>query len=130
MGKAGRPRLLQKEGFHRHDGYDRLHPLYQIHRPDLHAEFDITDAPQLIIKDNVAGEVHDLISKLEYLEKHDEGILLLEEVQKSIHALLQARRERMKRKGKMSNQESHPELQVALGDNVTEIREPNTIGLP
>ena len=129
MGKAGRPRLLQKDGFHRHDGYDRLHPLNQMHRPDLHAELGITDAPQLVIKDNVAVEVHDLISKLEDVEKHDEGILLLEEVQKSIHALLAARKERMKRKGKVSNQDARPE-QVALGDNETEIREPNTIGLP
>ena len=64
MGKAGRPRLLQKDGFHRHDGYDRLHPLNQMHRPDLHAELGITDAPQLVIKDNTAGEIHDLISKL------------------------------------------------------------------
>ena len=129
MGKAGRPRLLQKDGFHRHDGYDRLHPLNQMHRPDLHAEFGIMDAPQLVIKDDIAGEVHQLISKLEDLEKHGEGILLLEEVRKSIHALVAARRERMKRKGKVSNQEARLE-QVALGDNDTEAREPNTIGLP
>ena len=129
MGKAGRPRLLQKDGFHRHDGYDRLHPLNQMHRPYLHAELGITDAPQLVIKDNTAGEIHDLISKLENFEKQDEGILLLEEVQKSIHALLAARRERMNRKGKVSNQETRHE-QAALGDNETEAREPNTIGLP
>jgi len=129
MGKAGRPRLLQKDGFHRHEGYDRLHPLNQMHRPDLHAEFDIMNAPQFVMKDNIAGETHQLISRLEDLEKHDEGILLLEEVQKSIHTLLAARRERMKRKGKVSNQLPAPE-QVALGDHETEAREPNTIGLP
>ena len=38
-------------------------------------------------------------------------------------------RRTLMRKGKVSNQDARPE-QVALGDNETEIREPNTIGLP
>jgi len=38
MGRAGRPKLIQKEGHHFHDGYSRWHSIDQVHRPDLHLD--------------------------------------------------------------------------------------------
>ena len=132
MGKAGRPKLLQKDGYHRHDGYDRLHPIEQFHRPDLHTAFDITDGPRfnqevsIFLKDDLAQSVHSLISGLEEIEKYEIGTALVVELQKSIATLLSSRRKKRKT---VANSETRPE-QVAIGDNEQERREPNTIGLP
>ena len=66
MGKAGRPKLLQKDGYHRHDGYDRLHPIEQFHRPDLHTAFDVTNGPRVtfelpvLLGPNVKGEFEEI----------------------------------------------------------------------
>ena len=132
MGKAGRPKLLQKDGYHRHDGYDRLHPIEQFHRPDLHTTFDITNGPRfnqevpVFLKDDLAQSVHSLISGLEEIEKYEIGTALVVELQKSIATLLSSRRKKRKT---VANSETRPE-QVAIGDNEQERREPNTIGLP
>ena len=132
MGKAGRPKLLQKDGYHRHDGYDRLHPIEQFHRPDLHTTFDITNGPRfnqevpVFLKDDLAQSVHSLISGLEEIEKYEIGTALVVELQKSIATLLSSRRKKRKT---VANNETRPE-QVAIGDNEEERREPNTIGLP
>ena len=132
MGKAGRPKLLQKDGYHRHDGYDRLHPIEQFHRPDLHTTFDITNGPRfnqevpVFLKDDLAQSVHSLISGLEEVEKYEIGTELVVELQKSIATLLSSRRKKRKT---VANSETRPE-QVAIGDNEQERREPNTIGLP
>jgi hypothetical protein len=132
MGKAGRPKLLQKDGYHRHDGYDRLHPIEQFHRPDLHTTFDIINGPRfnqevpVFLKDDLAQSVHSLISGLEEIEKYEIGTALVVELQKSIATLLSSRRKKRKT---VANSETRPE-QVAIGDNEQERREPNTIGLP
>ena len=132
MGKAGRPKLLQKDGFHRHDGYDRLHPIEQFHRPDLHTAFDVANGPRInqensvFLKDDLAHSVHSLISGLEEIEKYEIGTELVVELQKSIATLLSSRRKKRKT---VANSETRPE-QVAIGDNEEERREPNTIGLP
>ena len=132
MGKAGRPKLLQKDGFHRHDGYDRLHPIEQFHRPDLHTAFDVVNGPRVtqensvFLKDGLAHSVHSLISGLEEIEKYEIGTALVVELQKSIATLLSSRRKKRKT---VANSETRPE-QVAIGDNEEERREPNTRGLP
>ena len=132
MGKAGRPKLLQKDGYHRHDGYDRLHPISQFHRPDLHTAFDVSNGPRInftsdiLIEDNIAKSVHYLISKLEEVEKYEIGSALVVELQKSIATLLRGRNKKRKT---VANNETRPE-QGAIGDNEQERREPNTIGLP
>ena len=132
MGKAGRPKLLQKAGHHRHGGYDRLHPISQFHRPDLHTTFSVSDGPRInsesavLIEDNIAKSVHSLISKLEEVEKYEIGSALVVELQKSIATLLSGRKKKRKT---VANNETRPE-QGAIGDNEQESREPNTIGLP
>ena len=132
MGKAGRPKLLQKDGFHRHDGYDRLHPIEQFHRPDLHTAFDVVNGPRVtqensvFLKDGLAHSVHSLISGLEEIEKYEIGTALVVELQKSIATLLSSRRKKRKT---VANSETRVE-QSAIGDNEQERREPNTIGLP
>jgi len=134
MGRAGRPLLLQKEGHHRHDGYDRWHPLDQVHRPDLHSHIphiqksadeniiiEPTVAPE---SDNsVAFEIYTLISSLEKMEY---GKALLFELQNSIKALMRARQmQRDKKPPEPVNND-----QAALGGSDAEDREPNTYGLP
>jgi len=132
MGKAGRPKLLQKDGCHRHDGYDRLHPIEQFHRPDLHTAFDVSDGPRfnqevpVFLKDDLAQSVHSLIAGLEEMEKYEIGTALVVELQKSIATLLSSRRKKRKT---VANSETRVE-QSAIGDNEQERREPNTIGLP
>jgi len=132
MGKAGRPKLLQKDGHHRHDGYDRLHPIDQFHRPDIHTAFSVVDGPRIsggssiAIENDLAKSVYSLLSELEEVERREVGTALVVELQKSIATLLQGRRKKRKT---IANSETRPE-QVALGDNEDERREPNTIGLP
>jgi len=132
MGKAGRPKLLQKDGYHRHDGYDRLHPIDQFHRPDIHTAFSVADGPRIsgvssiAIENDLAKSVYSLLSELEDVERREVGTALVVELQKSIATLLQGRRKKRKT---IANSETRPE-QVALGDNEDERREPNTIGLP
>lgn len=132
MGKAGRPKLLQKDGYHRHDGYDRLHPIDQFHRPDIHTAFSVADGPRIgggssiAIENDLAKSVYSLLSELEEVERREAGTALVVELQKSIATLLQGRRKKRKT---IANSETRPE-QVALGDNEDERREPNTIGLP
>jgi len=132
MGKAGRPKLLQKDGFHRHGGYDRLHPIEQFHRPDIHTAFGVSDGPRLdlgssiVIGNDLAKSVYSVLSELEEVERREIGTALVVELQKSIAALLRGRRKKRKT---IANSETRPE-QAALGDNEDERREPNTIGLP
>ena len=132
MGKAGRPKLLQKAGYHRHGGYDRLHPIAQFHRPDIHTAFSVADGPRIsggssiATENDLAKSVYSLLSELEEVERREVGTALVVELQKSIATLLQGRRKKRKT---IANSETRPE-QVALGDNEDERREPNTIGLP
>ena len=93
MGRAGRPLLLQKEGHHRHDGYDRWHPVDQVHRPDLHSHIqksadvaiEVTPVMAPESDNSVAFEIYTLISSLEKMEY---GKALLFELQNSIKALI------------------------------------------
>ena len=130
MSKAGRPKLLQKEGHHRHDGYTRWHAMDQVHRPDLHQHLLLkTDAvedvaPLDTTPKGPASEIYNLILSLEKVEY---GKALLFELQNTIQTLMQNRKlqEEVRPRREERNEQS------ALGDaNDTEDREPNTYGLP
>tara|TARA_Y100000310_G_C20345410_1_gene651779 strand:- start:302 stop:655 length:354 start_codon:yes stop_codon:yes gene_type:complete len=116
----GRPRLDQKEGFHRHDGYDRLHPIDQHHWMDMHSD------PIKKSNDDVS-EVVQLLSEIEQFAKQNIGTEMLVELQKSIETMLQAKKAKANHNGRPKEQR---EEQSVLGDNEGEVREPNTIGLP
>ena len=128
MGSVGRPKLLQKDGHHRHDGYIRWHPLDQVHRPDLHMRLEKSEDVMLESNaDMESGPALEIYNLVLDLEKMEYGKALLFELQNSIHAILRARQ--MQRE-KRDTQEIKNE-QAALGDaNDTEDREPNTYGLP
>ena len=128
MAKAGRPKLLQKDGHHRHDGYERWHSVDQAHYPDLHVheylhkseEVEVTTSELEITP---ALEIYNLILDLEKMEY---GNSLLFELQNSIQAILAAKKMQEK---KRPTQEIKNE-QSALGAGDAEDREPNTYGLP
>ena len=105
MGRAGRPKLIQKEGHHFHDGYGRWHSIDQIHRPDLHL---------------------DIYSLVLNLEKMEYGKALLFELQNTIQTLL--RNKKLQNEIKVKQEERNE--QSALGGADGEDREPNTYGLP
>ena len=130
MSKMGRPRLDQKEGFHRHDGYDRLHPIEQHHWMDLH-EDSIKKSNDAHEGESAAVEIVQLLDDIETLQKQDVGNEMLLELEKSIQTLLEIKRAKANNRHNNKNKLRDPrEEQSALGDNEGEVREPNTIGLP
>ena len=70
MGRAGRPKLLQKDGHHRHDGYGRWHPVDQVHRPDLHIDLQKSDdVLDVSIGGDDSGPAYDIYNLVLSLEK-------------------------------------------------------------
>ena len=122
MPKTGRPKLLQKEGHHQHDGYSRWHPVDQSHGSKtklLHKEHS-----DRISEQSVAGEIYELVTELEKMET---GRLLVEELQKSIGTLV----ERNKNKPRPRTNPAKTVEQETIGkEGSEEEREPNTYGLP
>ena len=125
MVRAGRPKLLLKDGHHHHDGYSRWHSVDQAHHPDLHDylnKSEETNSPVM-----TPGPVLDIYNLIVDLEKMEYGNSLLFELQNSIQTILQARK--LKQAKKRPPQEFRNE-QSALGGTDGEDREPNTYGLP
>ena len=81
MGRAGRPKLLQKDGHHRHDGYGRWHAIDQVHRPDLHIDLQkskdvISNIPVVAEDSSPAYDIYSLVLNLKSLDSpHIEYIL-------------------------------------------------------
>ena len=125
MGRAGRPKLLQKDGHHRHDGYGRWHAVDQVHRPDLHIDLQKSDVLDVGIGDD-SGPAYDIYNLVLSLEKMEYGKALLFELQNTIQTLMQNRKlqEESRRKREDRNEQS------AIGGEDAEDREPNTYGLP
>ena len=125
MGRAGRPKLLQKDGHHRHDGYGRWHAVDQVHRPDLHIDLQKSDVLDVGIGDD-SGPAYDIYNLVLSLEKMEYGKALLFELQNTIQTLMQNRKlqEESRRKREDRNE------QAAIGGEDAEDREPNTYGLP
>lgn len=129
MSKAGRPKLLQKDGHHRHDGYTRWHAIDQVHRPDLHHHLQKTDVVQDVVpmeapmSGGPAAEIYNLVISLEKMEY---GKALLFELQNAIQTLM---RNRKLQEESRPRQEERNE-QSAIGSEAAEDREPNTYGLP
>lgn len=127
MGRAGRPKLLQKDGHHRHDGYGRWHPVDQVHRPDLHIDLQKSDdVLDVSIGGDDSGPAYDIYNLVLSLEKMEYGKALLFELQNTIQTLMQ---------NKQLQEESRPKRedrneQSAIGGEDAEDREPNTYGLP
>ena len=127
MAKAGRPKLLQKDGHHRHDGYGRWHLIDQVHRPDLHeylhksANIPIIEEPTL-----VAGPALEIYNLVLNLEKMEYGKALLFELQNTIQTLLRNRK--LQDDSRVKREERNE--QSAFGGEDAEDREPNTYGLP
>ena len=127
MAKAGRPKLLQKDGHHRHDGYGRWHPIDQVHRPDLHEYLhkseDIPVVKESTRVDGPALEIYNLVLNLEKMEY---GKALLFELQNTIQTLLRNRK--LQDDSRVKREERNE--QSAIGGEDAEDREPNTYGLP
>jgi hypothetical protein len=129
MAKTGRPKLLQKDGHHKHDGYTRWHSVDQAHHPDLHDylhksnESEESEIITPVMESGPAIEIYNLILDLEKMEY---GNSLLFELQNSIHAILAAKK---RQEAKRPTQEIKNE-QSAIGGPDAEDREPNTYGLP
>jgi len=128
MGRAGRPKLLQKDGHHRHDGYSRWHAIDQVHRPDLHTYLQkstnvIADIP-VVIEDS--GPAYDIYSLVLSLEKMEYGKALLFELQNTIQTLMQNRKLQEESRPRREDRNE----QSAIGGEDAEDREPNTYGLP
>jgi len=125
MGRAGRPKLLQKEGHHFHDGYGRWHSIDQVHRPDLH--IDLYKSEDLFSSDSIevkpALDIYNLVLNLEKMEY---GKALLFELQNTIQTLL--RNKKLQEDARPKREERNE--QSALGGEDSEGREPNTYGLP
>ena len=126
MGRAGRPKLLQKDGHHRHDGYGRWHPINQAHYPDLHIDLQKSEDVVESIEDIDSSPALEIYNLVLNLEKMEYGKALLFELQNTIQTLLQNRKlqedTRLKREDR--NEQS------AIGGEDAEDREPNTYGLP
>ena len=95
MGRAGRPKLLQKDGHHQHDGYSRWHPVGQAHYPDLHTDLQksedaVTGDVPAVVTDS--GPAYDIYSLVLNLEKMEYGKALLFELQNTIQTLMQNRK--------------------------------------
>ena len=125
MGRAGRPKLIQKEGHHFHDGYGRWHSIDQIHRPDLHLDiYKSIDNESIESVDS--GEALDIYNLVLNLEKMEYGKALLFELQNTIQTLL--RNKKLQNEIKVKQEVRYE--QSALGGADAENREPNTYGLP
>ena len=131
MARAGRPKLLQKEGHHRHDGYSRWHPIDQVHRPDLHDHVHIVKSddiepsfvPESSESTSPALEIYNLVSALEKMEY---GKALLFELQNTIQTIMRVKQ--LQRDKKVDKE--YRNEQSAIGGEDAEDREPNTYGLP
>ena len=129
MGRAGRPKLLQKDGHHQHDGYSRWHPVGQAHYPDLHTDLQksedavTVDVPAVVTD---SGPAYDIYSLVLNLEKMEYGKALLFELQNTIQTLMQNRKLQEESRPKRE----HKTEQSAIGGEDAEDREPNTYGLP
>jgi len=126
MGRAGRPKLLQKDGHHQHDGYSRWHPVGQAHYPDLHIDLYKSDEQLSVSIGDDSGPAYDIYNLVLSLEKMEYGKALLFELQNTIQTLMQ---------NKQLQEESRPKRedrneQSAIGGEDAEDREPNTYGLP
>ena len=127
MGRAGRPKLLQKDGHHRHDGYGRWHPVDQVHRPDLHIDLQKSDdVLDVSIGGDDSGPAYDIYYLVLSLEKMEYGKALLFELQNTIQTLMQNRKLQEESRPKRE----HKNEQSAIGGEDAEDREPNTYGLP
>ena len=125
MGRAGRPKLIQKEGHHFHDGYNRWHSIDQVHRPDLH--LDIYKSMDTEIDLSMEYDsVLDMYNLVLNLEKMEYGRALLFELQNTIQTLM--RNKKLQNDIKVKQEERNE--QSALGGKDDEDREPNTYGLP
>ena len=125
MGRAGRPKLIQKEGHHFHDGYGRWHAIDQTHRPDLH--LDIYKSMDTEIDLSMESDsVLDMYNLVLNLEKMEYGRALLFELQNTIQTLM--RNKKLQNDIKVKQEERNE--QSALGGKDDEDREPNTYGLP
>ena len=126
MGRAGRPKLLQKDGHHQHDGYSRWHPIGQAHYPDLHIDLQKSDDVLDVSIGDDSGPAYDIYNLVLSLEKMEYGKALLFELQNTIQTLMQNRKlqEESRRKREDRNEQS------AIGNEDAEDREPNTYGLP
>ena len=126
MGRAGRPKLLQKDGHHRHDGYGRWHAIDQVHRPDLHIDLlQKSDVLDVSIGDD-SGPAYDIYNLVLSLEKMEYGKALLFELQNTIQTLMQNRKLQEESRPKREDRNE----QAAIGGDDAEDREPNTYGLP
>ena len=127
MGRAGRPKLLQKDGHHRHDGYSRWHPVGQAHYPDLHIDLQKSDddvvEPSIDEASGPALEIYNLVLNLEKMEY---GKALLFELQNTIQTLMQNRKLQEEARPRREDRTE----QSAIGGEDAEDREPNTYGLP
>ena len=127
MAKTGRPKLLQKDGHHRHDGYIRWHSVDQAHHPDLHDYlYKSEEEIEPVLTGMEPGPALDIYNLILDLEKMEYGNSLLFELQNSIHAILAAKK---MQQTKRPTQEVRHE-QSAIGAADAEDREPNTYGLP
>ena len=126
MAKAGRPKLLQKDGHHRHDGYERWHSIDQAHYPDLHEYLHKSEEVEVTVSEMETGPALEIYNLILDLEKMEYGNSLLFELQNSIQAILAAKK---MQQTKRPTQEVREE-QSALGAADAEDREPNTYGLP
>jgi len=120
----GRPKLLHKEGHHRHPGFDRWHGIDQshgsktalLHKAETHEE-------EHLQKNGVAGEIYSLVLEL---EKRELGHVLINELQKSIETILNGR----KNPDPELSDARKPEQESLGKEGADEKREPNTYGLP
>ena len=126
MGRAGRPKLLQKDGHHRHDGYGRWHSVDQVHRPDLHIDLQISDDVLDVSIGDDSGPAYDIYNLVLSLEIMEYGKALLFELQNTIQTLMQNRKLQEESRPKRE----HKNEQSAIGGEDAEDREPNTYGLP
>jgi hypothetical protein len=126
MGRAGRPKLLQKDGHHRHGGYSRWHPFDQVHRPDLHIDLQKSEErPDISIGDD-SGPAYEIYNLVLSLEKMEYGKALLFELQNTIQTLMRNRK--LQEESRLKREDRNE--QAAIGGEDSENREPNTYGLP
>ena len=129
MGRAGRPKLLQKDGHHQHDGYSRWHPVGQAHYPDLHIDLQKSEDVVGVVSTEEAtssGPALAIYNLVMNLEKMEYGKALLFELQNTIQTLMQNRK--LQEDARLKREERNE--QSAIGGEDAEDREPNTYGLP
>jgi|TARA_R110002020_G_scaffold146184_4_gene320699 hypothetical protein len=129
MGRAGRPKLLQKDGHHQHDGYSRWHPVGQAHYPDLHTDLQKSeDVVEVVPTEETtsSGPALAIYNLVMNLEKMEYGKALLFELQNTIQTLMQNRK--LQEDARLKREERNE--QSAIGGEDAEDREPNTYGLP